>query len=72
MSRLGTTAHGCRFPAWKDEAKISHRYCGKPVQQGSPYCATHHRLCYQHLRHSASEPEHHARAEAEYAAGKPR
>jgi hypothetical protein len=65
MSRLGLTARGCRWPSWKD-GPPSHRYCGKPIKHGSPYCPHHHAICYQTLRSSTSEADHHRRAEAEY------
>ncbi len=36
--------HDCRFPTGDDEGGAF--FCGEPVQEGSVYCAAHHRLCY--------------------------
>ena len=64
---VGPSPRRCRWPSWKNEDRPSHRYCGKQVKPGSPYCPHHHGLAYQVLRSSATEAEHHGRVEAEYA-----
>lgn len=42
----------CHFPT---ESGPPMRFCGEPVQSGSPYCKTHHALCYDQSRHVTAE-----------------
>lgn len=50
--------HHCQYPSG-DTDKGDFKYCGDPVQEGSSYCGTHHRLCYR--AEEPSRTERHAR-----------
>jgi len=36
----------CRYPLEDDERGVSMRFCGEPADAGSPYCASHRKLCF--------------------------
>ena len=38
------TASQCRYPVEEPEPR-DHRFCAKPQQEGSAYCAEHEKLC---------------------------
>lgn len=42
----------CHFPT---DSGSPMRFCGAPVQSGSPYCKTHHALCHDQRRQVTEE-----------------
>lgn len=57
MRKKKTSLHGtknghqigvrdCRYIIGEVGSVETTHFCGQPVQEGSPYCETHHRACY--------------------------
>jgi len=45
---MRTNISGCQFPMWG--LKTTHVYCNCKTKENSPYCAKHHKLCYEKTR----------------------
>lgn len=52
----------CRYPF--GDPRVAYALCGRPQRADSPYCAIHHKVCYQPIR-PAVKPD-----EAKLAAGR--
>ena len=47
IGALDLTPSTCRFPLWRGNARVSHRYCGKRIESATgAYCPEHRPICF--------------------------
>ena len=47
IGALDLTPSTCRFPLWRGNARVSHRYCGKRIESATGvYCPEHRPICF--------------------------
>jgi hypothetical protein len=64
IGALDLTPSTCRFPLWRGNASVSHRYCGKSIKSATgAYCPEHRPICFNlgagtrkiNARHAAAD-----------------
>jgi GcrA cell cycle regulator len=53
---LQMPARGCEY-GLGDPTDPGFKFCGKPRQRGSSYCAAHHKLCYRRVPAKKDSPQ---------------
>src|SRR5665213_755457 len=47
IGALDLTPSTCRFPLWRGNERVSHRYCGKRIESATgAYCPEHRPICF--------------------------